>query len=363
MLGLWEKARGAGVIFALIALLGAGCGPGGASPTDGPGPGPGDGGQTDAPLPDAASFEVRVPTPYARPIYQRLSETGLYSNIATKAVAPDALLYQPAHQLWSDGADKRRWIQLPADTQIDTADMDHWRFPIGTKVWKEFSRGGALLETRLIERYGDGEDDYFIGAFIWSPDRQDATLANDGATDVNGTTHDVPNTEQCGDCHKGEAGRILGVSAIQLSGVSSGLTLAALAAGHRLSQPPAPGGYPVPGDANTAAALGYLHANCGNCHGPNTTAWRVTRVDMRLRVAERVANQTQLWQTMVGQPLQRWTHPTITEQVVPGDPAASAIVERMKARGIYDQMPPLATEIADTAGVDLVTRWIASLPR
>ena len=229
-------------------------------------------------------MDAYVPQPYPRPTYQRLSQTGLYSNIATMTVASDALAYQPVHQLWSDDAAKRRWIQLPAGARIDTSDMDHWRFPIGTKVWKEFSRGNVLVETRLIERYGDGEDDFFMGAFIWSLDRQDATLAVDGSTNVNGTTHDVPTTEQCGECHRGEPGRILGVSAIQLSGASPGLSLAALSSANRLSQPPAAAGYPVPGDATTAAAFGYMHANCGTCHAPDTDAWHITRVDLRLRV-------------------------------------------------------------------------------
>ena len=40
--------------------------------------------------------------------------TGLYSDWATKTVAPDALEYDPGLHLWSDDAVKTRWIHLPA---------------------------------------------------------------------------------------------------------------------------------------------------------------------------------------------------------------------------------------------------------
>ena len=66
----------------------------------------------------------------------------------------------------------------PAST---ASEMDHWQFPVGTKLWKEFSRDGVLLETRLIERYGPGREDYWMGAFVWKADGSEAVYAVDGA--------------------------------------------------------------------------------------------------------------------------------------------------------------------------------------
>jgi hypothetical protein len=68
-----------------------------------------------------------------------LSCTGLYADIATKTLAQGVRSYQPAVPLWSDGAQKARWIELPPGTQIDASDPSEWTFPVGTKVWKEFS--------------------------------------------------------------------------------------------------------------------------------------------------------------------------------------------------------------------------------
>ena len=63
--------------------------------------------------------------------------------------------YTPVYPLWADGLVKRRWLDLPAGKKIDTSDMDHWSFPVGTRFWKEFATpSGTVLETRLIEKIG-----------------------------------------------------------------------------------------------------------------------------------------------------------------------------------------------------------------
>src|SRR6185436_3249480 len=136
----------------------------------------------DAPASDAAPLDAIVerpppPGPYPRPTYVRLAETGLYDDFASLQVVDGAVPFEPTYKLWSDDATKRRWILLPAGTQIDTSDMDHWIFPIGTKFFKEFSLGGVALETRLVERYGTGPEDYWMGAFVWNDDGTDAVLA------------------------------------------------------------------------------------------------------------------------------------------------------------------------------------------
>ena len=146
------------------------------------------------------------PGPYARPTYLSLVETGLFADAASRRVVGDAMAFEPTYRLWSDAADKCRWARLPPGTRIDTAAMDHWMFPIGTKLWKEFSRDGVLLETRLIERYGEGPEDYWMGAFVWNADQTDAVLAPEGQADINGTTHDAPSQKQCLACHRGEPG-------------------------------------------------------------------------------------------------------------------------------------------------------------
>ena len=79
-----------------------------------------------------------------------LACTGLYADFAAKSAAPNVRAYAPGAPVWSDGADKSRWVYLPAGTKIDTSRMDEWTFPNGTKIWKEFRLGGKRIETRLF---------------------------------------------------------------------------------------------------------------------------------------------------------------------------------------------------------------------
>src|SRR5262245_45194627 len=74
---------------------------------------------------------------------ERLSATGLFAAQPAESLAPGVRSFRPRFELWSDGASKRRWIWLPPGTQIDTSDMDAWQLPVGTKLWKEFTRDGV----------------------------------------------------------------------------------------------------------------------------------------------------------------------------------------------------------------------------
>jgi hypothetical protein len=291
---------------------------------------------------------------------------GLYSNILSQTFSPGVSEYEPAYALWADGSGKRRFVLLPQGTQIDTSDMDHWQFPVGTKLFKEFALNGQRLETRMIERTADTgqSSDYSLSPFIWLADGCDAVETPQGATDVLGTTHDVPSSNECGSCHGGEPGRVLGFSAIQLSKSGAPPTLTSLAQTGLLTNPPPAGtGYPVPGDPATAAALGYLHANCGHCHNPNGVypADRMSMI-LRLNVADTTPEATTIWSTTVNVPTQWFRAPGIVDRVAADDPNASAIPYRMDNRGNVAQMPPLATKTVDSVGLATVQAWISSLP-
>ncbi|NVB84079.1 MAG: hypothetical protein HOV81_37235 [Kofleriaceae bacterium] len=292
-------------------------------------------------MPDAAALPTELP--------ERLSETGLYADIATYAVAPDFVAFSPANVLWSDGAVKNRWYRLPPGSVIDSSDMNHWRFPVGTMLFKEFAREGKRLETRLIWRVddtGNRERDMLMGAYLWNDSETDAVFVKAGAEDVRGTDHDVPAADTCWRCHIGEPGQILGLSALQLGDVSA----------LPLSVPPEGAPFAAPN-----AALGYLHANCGHCHNPNGSAWSRSNLVLRLDVEERDAATTMIEQSTVGVPLQNWLDHGYTYRVVAGDPDQSAIVARMSQRDVNIQMPPLATEHVDETGIALVRAWIQSL--
>jgi hypothetical protein len=303
-----------------------------------------------------------------QPPYDHLSQTGLYVDLGTKTLAATAIEFRPAFELWSDGALKRRWLLLPEASMIDTSDMDHWLFPVGTRVFKEFRlEDGSLLETRLIQRVsatGHGETDYWMGAFVWRPDASEADFAPEGAENVLGTELDVPDAETCWACHNGEPGHLLGLSAIQSASPGATMALPSWAGAGILSHPPSTGAeLSVPGDDVTRTALGYLHANCGSCHNPNGTSWPDADMDLRLTVSDRTPEATTIYQTTVGVDLTRVLDVAVTKRVAPGDPDASGIVTRMMLRDGEgeDQMPPIASELVHDDGIARVRAWIERL--
>ncbi len=286
-----------------------------------------------------------------------LSGTGLYSDIGAKVLGAQILEFRPAYPLWSDGATKVRRAYLPKCSKVDTTNMDQWKFPVGARFWKEFTRDGVLVETRFIHRYGPTATDWIFAAYHWRATGDDADYVPDGVADASATPHDIPNDGACLACHSRLPERILGFSALQLSHDGPGETMATLTAAGRLSTPHAQG-YTLPGDAKAQAALGYLHANCGNCHNPTG----VPEVNLKLRVlvGNATVESTDTYKTAVNVAATRFACNGCS-RIEPGDAAASAVILRMTARGSDAQMPPIGTELSDTAGIAAVSEWINDL--
>jgi mono/diheme cytochrome c family protein len=302
---------------------------------------------------------VAEAAPVAAKTYSLLSETGLYSNTRAGTLAPGVEPFEPRFALWSDGAVKRRWISLPANSKIDSSNMDAWKVPVGTKLWKEFSRDGVRVETRIVER--TTASGWLLVAFQWKADQSDAVAVPGGVQNASGTPHDIPSATQCKSCHTGAPDEVLGFSAIQLAGATGPLDLSVLAARGTLSQPPATP-LVVPGDPVAIEALGYLHANCGQCHNPASGVFFTLNLDLRLRSDSLATVQdTPAWKSAVGQPSLVGGSGGLAFRIAPGDPEHSAVVYRMGLRGLLSQMPPLATETVDATGLAAVRAWIDSL--
>ena len=288
-----------------------------------------------------------------------LSQTGLYADIETRTLTAGIVGFEPRFPLWSDGAQKSRFVYLPSCPKIDNADPDHWSLPVGARFWKHFEVDGVILETRFFHRFGNGPDDFYFGAFVWAEDGSDATLTISGVEDARGTTHDVPSIHGCEGCHLRVPERILGFGAVQLDHDGPGVTLDSLA--NHLTIPAAV--IELPGDATAQAALGYLHANCGNCHNetPLAVSLQSRPLDLRLSVADRTLADTGVSRTAIGVPVDRFSHETCDTRIVPGAALQSCLVLRMDLRGADEQMPPLGSEVADTDGIAAISAWIDAL--
>jgi hypothetical protein len=297
---------------------------------------------------------------------------GLYSDWATKTIAPGIVQYAPGLQLWSDGATKTRWIQLPPGQKIDTSNMDEWTFPVGTKFWKEFRMpsgdGGTVrIETRLIWKLPANE--WYDTTYRWSDDGEtSATELTAGELDANGVGYEVPSQYECADCHQGRLDNVMGFEAVGLSAPgTTGITIADLVEAGTLTAPPA-GPIVIPGNAVESAALGWLHVNCGEaCHNSGNGIGGPSGLLTRLDVATLTSVQTtEAYVTAWNQLAGSYTIPTAntTYLLHACDVAESAVYYRPSVRDGIDgiafgnQMPPIDTHKVDDAGLAILSAWI-----
>jgi mono/diheme cytochrome c family protein len=307
---------------------------------------------------------------------QRLAETGLYSDFASRQVNPRNLRYVPQYPLWSDGAAKARWIYLPPGSHIDAADPDRWVFPVGTKIWKEFA-WSRPIETRMMERTRRG---WVYRAYVWNAAGTDAVLAPEAGVVSSqevapGRHHRIPSVADCVTCHRGGRSEVLGFGALELSPDRDPLAphaertapgdvdlptlvqrrLVRRLPSRLLEQPPrivaeTPAG---------RAAMGYLHANCGNCHdsaGPLAPVG----LDLRHLVGAPPGAQEPALRAIARPSRFQVPGPSrhATAWISPGDPALSSVVARMASRNPVAQMPPLGTQVVDEEALSIIRRWI-----
>lgn len=187
---------------------------------------------------------------------ERLSQTGLGGA--------GARAFEPRFPLWSDGASKRRWIALPPGAVVDVSQPDAWRFPVGTKLWKEFSVDGKPVETRFFVLGEDGRWEF--ASYVWEgADARRAPERGQRLTLAGGRPYVIPSTADCLACHGGARSPVLGFAALQLGPAVPALLREGLLAGAPAAWARRPPDFIAYTPAERAAR-GYLHGNCGHCH-------------------------------------------------------------------------------------------------
>jgi mono/diheme cytochrome c family protein len=336
------------------------------------------------------------PLPVSLTVPPTLAETGLFESVpgaggegsgggagtggaaSVELAMPLALAsyvrsFEPNYPLWADGASKERHVYIPKCATIDTTDMDHWKFPVGTRFWKTFTIVDKVVETRFLHHFGPGETDWLYAAYQWDetkPDDPAAAVSVPAGVIAADTGHDIPAQGQCVNCHAKLSERVLGFGAFQLSHTAKPgeLDIKKLSELGWLSDP-APEGFQVPGTPVQQAALGYLHGNCGGCHNQGQSIPNADNpLYLRLLTGQKTYATTDTVRTTVGVTVSRLDLQEILNKhrIEPMDPTNSALLIRMKARGATLQMPPkntTSTKVADTeGGVKAVTDWITSIP-
>ncbi len=321
--------------------------------------------------PDGAATLAVEPSDAVFP--STLSQSGCFGDLTTLAPSPGVVPYDINAPLWTDGALKRRFIVLPpGETIAVDADDGTLVFPVGTVLLKNFSfptEGDPevmrTVETRAMVRHTFG---WQFHGYRWNDEGTDAELLLDGvrapitiATGV--LEYEWPTRDDCRTCHGSGESMALGPRLDQLDrAVDYGHVVAdqldALAGIGMFAAPLPSERTPIVDYHDEDAPLeqrarAWLHGNCGHCHRPG--GWTPPELTLDLRWSTALADTS-----TCNVPLQYWNGwvPGDT-RIVPGDPEASVIWQRLQLRG-PGQMPPIATSVPDPAS-DVVRAWIAEL--
>jgi uncharacterized repeat protein (TIGR03806 family) len=305
----------------------------------------------------------------------RLSDYRLFTGADQSHPNAGLTPYDLNTPLFSDYADKHRYLYLPPGARAQYQSQGAFEFPVGATLVKTFSYPDRRLETRLLIRRAEG---WTALAYVWNDDQTEAVLKRAGArlqarfTDAKGRTHDVewavPNQNQCKECHQldkalvpiGPNARNLNRDLAYAGGVENQL--------HHWSRRGLLSGAPRPDAAPRAAqwddpqapiadrARAYLDVNCAHCHNPRAVASN-SGLYLTLDETRPPALGVGKGPVAAGR-----GSGGLRVGIEPGDPDASILAYRMASTEPGVMMPELGRTLTHDEGLALVRDWIAAMP-
>ncbi len=319
------------------------------------------------------------PTFTGAPIPPTLADTGAFADTASLTPAAGLVAYSVNLPFWSDGAKKQRWFCVPDPAQqLGFATNDTWSSPNGAVWVKHFDleltngvpESSRRVETRFIVRNTNGV--YGI-TYRWDSPTNAVLVPEEGTNEtitriINGVAQTqvwhYPSRAECLSCHNPAAGLTLSFNTAQLNRsftYPGGITtnqIAALADAGYFANPPAnltPLASLAATDDESVSVewrvRSYLAANCSLCHRPGGPGGGF--FDARLQTKTDLAG-------LINGRLNDTRGDTANRVLVAGSPEHSVLFQRQSMRG-PGQMPPIASNVADDAGAQLIQRWIYQL--
>lgn len=292
-----------------------------------------------------------------------LGDYGFFNDPGAREPSAYVIGYELNTALFSDGAEKLRYIFVPEGAQVKADGDGLLKFPVGSAIIKTFAFGEGedqrYIETRVLLHRADG---WLALPYRWNEEQTEAKLALAGGraaiTTPSGEeiSYRIPNKNQCKACHSvdGEVFPI-GPKARNLSAK----WLSAMHAGGALDQVPA-GADSLPLWSNTKAntehrARAYLDVNCAHCHRPGGGASN-SGLDLSW-------DQTNDFAIGIGKPPVAAGRGAggLLVSIEPGAPDRSILVHRMNSNEPGVAMPELGRSTTDKEAVALMRQWISEM--
>ncbi|WP_337660866.1 SO2930 family diheme c-type cytochrome [Erythrobacter sp. Alg231-14] len=292
-----------------------------------------------------------------------LADFGFFADAAGTVPVPGLISYELNTPLWSDGADKLRYLYVPEGSMVESDGDGLLQFPVGSAIIKTFAFGeGAdqrYIETRVLLHRADG---WIALPYRWNEEQTEAPLALAGARVSIATpagdeiSYRIPNKNQCKSCHAlNDAVMPIGPKARNLSSE----LLAQLVSQGRMDTPPkVTSVLPVWGAAGgnmAAQARAYLDVNCAHCHQPGGGASN-SGLDLRWEQDDAFAVGVRKPPVAAGRGAGG-----LLVSIEPGNPDASILVHRMNSAEPGVAMPELGRSTIDHQAVRVMRDWIAEM--
>ncbi len=316
----------------------------------------------------------------------KLSDYGFFEGkISDMNPIEGVVPYSLNTPLFSDYAEKMRFVKLPHDEKVSYNDSTVLDFPIGTILIKTFyyfndvrddSKGRQLIETRLLLHEPTGWEAL---VYVWNEEQTEAYLDVAGGEKYvtwknekgkkQKVNYLIPNLNQCKGCHnKSQKMTPIGPSIRQLNGdftyqdeVKNQL-LQWQDFGMLEGLPPNLENIPKTpiwndmksGDVNSRARA-YLDINCAHCHSQNGPA---RTSGLYLDHHEQNPNTLGINKSPVaagrGSGDREFT-------IVAGKPDESIMVFRMESEDAGIRMPEISRQLVHKEGVALIREWIEGM--
>jgi len=322
------------------------------------------------------------PLDYAKPT---LSEFGFFKEpLKLQKPTNGVFPYSVASQLFSNYAEKRRFIKIPDGKKLTTNMDGSFTYPTGSVLIKTFyypdkfnepEIGQQIIETRLLIKT---QNDWVALPYVWNETQTDAVLEiagdrlpvhwidkNDNLIEIE---YSVPNMNQCKGCHVhynefkplGPKLKNLNFSYNYINGsanqIEKWVELGLLEANPLFSELPQSINYEDPHSGPVdARARAWLDVNCANCHqlgGPAETSGLFLEFEQLNPKALGIMKPPIAAGRGTGN--HKYT-------IVPGNPEKSIMVYRINSTDPGIMMPELGRKLIHEEGLALIRQWIKEM--
>ena len=315
----------------------------------------------------------------------KLSDYGFFKEpISEQTPISDVIPYTIASELFSDYAEKLRFIKVPKNRPISHNEDLSFNYPDGTFLIKTFyyqsdvrdsNSDRRLIETRLLKKTGS---EWLAIPYVWNNEQTDAVLALAGdRKDVSWIHSDgkpisilysVPNLNQCKSCHVynniqqpiGPKVRNLNLDLIydniSTNQLDKWVSVGILEPFDNNSLPRTVDYLDVHDGNLDQRARAWLDINCAHCHrrgGPAETSGLYLELEETDPTALGILKPPVAAGRGSGD---------LKYNIVPGHAEQSIMDFRIRSLDPGIMMPELNRKLVHKEGVEIIQAWINSMP-